>query len=366
MKPQIIFIINCITQRRCLKRVQEFMDNGYEVSVYGFERKDEKLYNGNAIQYELLGCISNEMSFANRLKYVYDAVKPIFRKHGKRDVIYYIFSLDIALSCMPMLRGVRYIYEESDMMHTYVGNRYVRNILESFDKYIIRKSLRSVLTSAGFAEYHWGTKWPQNVSLITNRLDKDIVNYPVIAKQPLDMQHLHIGFVGMVRSDSVCKLAEILLNRITGCEVHFYGDIPANFESLCTPLRQYPNCYFHGKFRNPDDLPEMYANMDVLLSTYDARSVNVQYAEPNKLYEAMYFETPIVVSSGTFLARKVQTMGIGFEVDVHNPESVDQLIAEMNHQAITDRIAVLKRFNKKESINTNEAFFATLESAYAV
>ena len=32
-RPKIVFVLNAITITRCQKRVQEFIDNGYEVDV---------------------------------------------------------------------------------------------------------------------------------------------------------------------------------------------------------------------------------------------------------------------------------------------------------------------------------------------
>lgn len=361
MKPKIVFIINCISQGRCLKRVQEFIDNGYEVVVYGFERSRISLYNTQGIDCKVLGCITEEMSFLRRLQYVRMCVREVFCLHGTNDVLYYIFSLDIALSCYQWLKKNKYIYEESDMMHTYVGNKIVRNTLEFLDKLIIRKSLRSVLTSSGFAEYHWGNNIPQNVSIITNRLDKDILKYPIMSSKRVDIEHLRIGFVGMIRSDSVCILAEEFLKRFRNCEVHFYGVIPELFEGFCEPLKVYPNYYFHGKFKNPEDLPKIYSNIDILLSTYNAKSVNVQYAEPNKLYEAMYFQTPIIVSRGTFLERKVKELGIGFSVDVFDSQSVNMLIDQLTQERLTEVTKKISKIDKKDSINVNEQFFTDLE-----
>ena len=41
-KKKIVFILNNVTITRCLKRVGEFIDNGYDVDVYGFEKLGEE------------------------------------------------------------------------------------------------------------------------------------------------------------------------------------------------------------------------------------------------------------------------------------------------------------------------------------
>lgn len=36
---KIIFIINIILNQRCIKRINEFIENGYDISAYSFVRE---------------------------------------------------------------------------------------------------------------------------------------------------------------------------------------------------------------------------------------------------------------------------------------------------------------------------------------
>lgn len=63
MRPKIVFIINSITQPRCLKRVQEFIDHGYEVAVYGFERKGNNIAKSTLFPVHSLGEIDNKTPY---------------------------------------------------------------------------------------------------------------------------------------------------------------------------------------------------------------------------------------------------------------------------------------------------------------
>ncbi len=38
MKRKIVFITGALSQPRIIKRINSFIDNGYEVEVYGFDR----------------------------------------------------------------------------------------------------------------------------------------------------------------------------------------------------------------------------------------------------------------------------------------------------------------------------------------
>ena len=57
--------------------------------------------------------------------------------------------------------------------------------------------------------------------------------------------------------------------------------------------------------------------------------MNVKYAEPNKLYETIFFRRPIIVSSGTFLASKVKKLGIGYDADAYSEANVCNLVRQI-------------------------------------
>ena len=114
--------------------------------------------------------------------------------------------------------------------------------------------------------------------------------------------------------------------------------------------------HFHGKFKTPEDLPAIYSQLDLVLSTYDTDSDNVRYAEPNKLYEAIYFETPIVVSSNTFLSKKVKELGVGFELDV-NRENVESFISSLTIDKISQVKEKIKLYPKDFAIDDVSILF---------
>ena len=84
--------------------------------------------------------------------------------------------------------------------------------------------------------------------------------------------------------------------------------------------------------------------------SYDtAESVlNNRVALPNKLYEAMYFRVPIIASKGTYLAERVMTAGVGYEIDCGSVEQIRHILVTHPGRAQ----------------NFDEAFKALPEEAY--
>lgn len=359
--PKIVFIINSISSQRCIKRVEEFIAHGYAVEVYGFSRKMEMYSKPKHFSIEVIGEFDNSMSFIKRIPILRKGIRKVLQKYRyDKDVVYYLFQLDVALVFKMIDRGNRYIYEESDLAHTYIANNIVRRILEFVDKQIIRKSLLTVFTSEGFLMYHYGKSVPTNVCIIANRLTPLVETMEKVAKRSSEGK-LKIGFVGVPRFKSVVNFARTFCSNFPDYEFHIYGEVKGVQEGNFSVLRKFSNCFFHGAFRNPDDLPVIYSNLDLVLSTYDVEYENVRYAEPNKMYESIYFETPIIVSHGTFLEKKVKELGIGYCVDPMNEQAIVELVNEITCESLQSKIQCCKAIDKRKCLNLNEGFFAKLE-----
>lgn len=360
---KIVFIVNSLQNQRCIKRINEFIASGADVEVYAYTRQEES-YSNYSFPLKVLGVIERQGSYAHRFPLLYKSIKKAIRDRKETATdIYYLFGLDIAMVFRLLNRRNRFVYEESDLVHTYVGNGLLRNILDNIDKRIIKDSYRTVFTSEGFAEYHFGSKWPENVVIIPNKLNPSIfkLNYNITKIQSEDT--VKIGFVGKPRFKSVISFAKTLCSISDKFEFHIYGGPILEEVDGFKQLEQYKNYFYHGPFKNPDDLPEIYSSIDIVLSTYDVEFENVKYAEPNKIYEAMFFNTPIIVSTGTFLAKKVVKLGVGFALDPLNNREVKHFLEDLTHQELKEKVKNCRRVDKKELIDSNSTFIHHLIKA---
>ena len=359
-KMKVVFILNNITITRCLKRVCEFKDHGYEVDVYGFKKENEEEYAcPKGFTLSVLGTFSQEQSYFDRLKVYYRSLRPLFEKYKKQDVVFYYFFFNIAFAARLQCRR-RFIYEESDMPYLSVGNQMIRKWLSRIDKRIIQKSLLTVMTSDGFIDYHFGSERPKNIVVVPNRVNPGLMNLPYTMKLQHDWNHISIAFVGGFRYLSVLNFAEVIGEIFPQHEFHVFGNIISNGERLHALCEKYSNIHFHGKFKNPDDLPRIYGSIDLVLASYDATSINAQYAEPNKMYEAIFFRVPIIVSKGTFLSRKVESLGIGYTINGLNKDDIREFLTSLTKESYENKIKGLNAIPREEAINENPTMFKYL------
>ena len=334
---KVNFILNAL-DGHSYKRIEEFKELGYDIKVYGFDRGLSKQYEG--IQTTILGTFPNAMPYRERIALIYKSLKNLFKHEGKNNnqEIWYYFGLQMAVFCCFLNKNKHYMFEESDMTHLGVNNRLFRWLLEQLNKRIIRKSFLSVFTSEGFLQYHFGSSssFPNNTVVMPNKIHPGILNLPIIPKREAPKEKIRFGFVGFIRYQAVYNMAEVISRLFPEHEFHFFGEVQLkNDEELFYSLKNRSNVFFHGFFKNPEQLPDVYASIDVVVSTYDITSINVKYAEPNKLYESIYFRTPIIVSKDTFLETQVLKYKSGWAVNAFDEESICECVHKIEKEVKT-------------------------------
>ena len=353
---KVVFILESIDAPHILKRINEFIDNHYEVEVYGFKHFREKSLNPpSGFTINVIG----EITLANywlRIAGMIKGIRKVLKMTKGQDVLYYLPSLDVAMF-FRLFSSADYVFEECDLKHTYVSSRFVQNILEKIDKRIIRKSVVSAFTSEGLVKYHFGNNPPSNICYVFNRLNASILSLPIPEKREVNIDCIKFAFVGKATFKATFAFAKHIVENYKNHEMHFYGTADSRYDSLVNELSAHSNFYMHGRFSNPDDLPGIYKGIDIVFALYDVDSINVLYAEPNKLYEAMYYRKPIIVSTGTYLAEKVQRLGIGFDINAMEPDNIDAFVAGLSKDLLNEKISNAEKIDRREAVNNNSTLF---------
>lgn len=365
---KIVFILSAIEAVHAIKRIDEFIDNGYEVEVYGFSRESTKngcleINSNIRFKINIIGVFSNEVPYYRRLPIIIKGIRKVISEIKNEDILY-IFGLDLAmyLSFHPR---ITYIYEEADLTYTYLKNKILRRIFKKIDRSIILRSLETVLTSDGFYEYHFENekKKPSNVSIIPNKLNPSVKQLEYNNNKILNINKIRFGFIGGIRFQSIYNFVKVIAEHFPQHEVLLYGVISHTLnDKMISLIDTYPNISYFGRFQNPSDLPDIYNKIDISIGTYDITSDNVKYAEPNKFYESIYFSVPIIVSSETFLSKKVLELGIGAGIDASNQSLIKNFIGNLDINQIDFWKNNINQINKNDCINYNPIFFEKLKS----
>jgi glycosyltransferase involved in cell wall biosynthesis len=351
-KKQIIFLLETISQPRCIKRIKSFISAGYEVEIYGFDRGK---YNQNAKidgqPIHIIGNLKDGIGYFNRALKTQRILIKIIKQHKSRQIIFYSFGFIPTL--LLKLNGFHnYVYEISDLIYGYKKFHWILWFFKFIDRYLIKKSLLTVFTSQGFVNYLTKGINQSNMIVQPNRIVSTIINRnDVINKTNPDNKKLVFSFVGAFRSyNTIFRFARIIGENYPNFEFHFYGESFLTIDAK-NISDKYDNVQLFGPFNNPEDLPLIYNNIDIVVACYDTNDLNEKILEPNKLYEALFFKKPIIASKNTFFAERVAHFGCGFAIDASSDENICNFLDSINQQDLVDIIANIDKIPLSEIVD---------------
>lgn len=136
-----------------------------------------------------------------------------------------------------------------------------------------------------------------------------------------------VGWIGGVRYKEQMKM---MLNAVDELDckalVAGYEKEPIEISPLC---ESNPRVERIGMYNYDAEAASLYGKCSMIYAVYDATKINEQIALPNKLYEAVYCELPIVVSKNTYLAKVVEEWDVGMAVDCTSQSEITAALKKL-------------------------------------
>jgi len=315
---KIILITPTASQPRYHKRVTQFAA-GCNVIVFAFSRGyyDENIFPAK-IPFVSLGKIKDGKYF-RRLFRVIAAVFMI-RTHlrDRENCFYYAMSFD----CMIIARlcGLKHgFYEIGDLRQAEGFGK----LFAFLEKMLVKRASGLVLTSRYFYHDFYRKKGilpRQRIYIIDNKINQLLANKRPYEKN-ISRGRIVIGVVGLLRYRRPIELLlGFVKKRPESYIIECFGD--GIFRGL---VESYvcENIRYHGSFKNPEELPDIYARLDLNYVVYDNSSKNVRLAIPNKIFESAYFGVPIVCCEGTSVGKMAMEWQIGKTVQIDSKDNFE-------------------------------------------
>ncbi len=151
-----------------------------------------------------------------------------------------------------------------------------------------------------------------------------------------------IGYVGGVRYyEANIKLVRQLANHSRYALQYIGKTYPqCDLRPYCRE-HHIDNVTFCPAFRN-EEKPQLYSKIDLIHSLYGAGNQEVATLLPNRLYDCVLFQRPILVSKRTYLAEIVEQYHLGLALDLDQddvPAALDAYISGFDEAAFTQGCA---------------------------
>ena len=255
--------------------------------------------------------------------------------------------------------NVKIIYEVADL-HRYIVDEQKDILHKLVKKYLLHEDRRLansyellIETSEAYYNTYFKDFVPKEKVLYMPNIP-DLSVYDSYKKK--HGGEFTVGYIGGVRYK---KQIYNLIEAAKKCKVKLliagFEDEPVEIEPIC---KADPDIEWIGRFNYSEQAPLLYGKCDVMYSVYDADMANVRVALPNKLYESVYCEIPIIVAKGTYLAEVVHKWGVGIAVDHKASDELIRAIDDLKNKVYLNQLIKNCSSHKEilSSANPDESF----------
>lgn len=333
----ILFFLSHQPNPRFIKQIN-YLAEYNQVSVFFFNRSilpDLSANIAESVTYLSVGEIASSGRYLSRVRAYVKALGVLWR-HRKRihsDVVI-VNNIDVLLleKLLQLLkfRAAPIVLEVSDLLQYAFGRNVLAWIFRTIDQIIVRLFVdRLIVTSKKYYDVYYSKFFRRPYLVLENKPLRRSV--PSRIERQSRSKPTIIGVVGLLYQAAPLRALFDAVKDDDSVEVHIHGrlyetqDTRALIEGYCAAQS---NVIFKGEYDFFRDAASIYGGLDILYISYDTaeRYQNNRIALPNKLYEAMYFQVPIVASKGTYLAERVMDSVIGYAIDCGSVEQISGII----------------------------------------
>ena len=331
-----MFVISHFPDPRINKRLQVTKEIGQTALVF-WDRKTVKIWDIIHLDVENIK-IDVTANYTNPLKRIFPTFKFAYKalKHIKRlkPKCLYVANVDMLMIAKIYSFGRKnkpnIIYEIADLNKLIADEQKgllgkgARKILTYLERHLCKEISILIVTSEKFFENYYSNFIPKSKLLFMPNVP-DLRVFENYSRKKTG--RFTIGFIGAVRYKNQMKM---LINVAEKCNVDilFAGaGLDNEIEVIC---KEKSFVSYYGKYNYDKEISNLYEKVDCVYAVYDADLNNVKIALPNKLYESIYCELPIIVSKCTYLAELVEKMNVGVAVSHKDSQDLINVLIKLS------------------------------------
>lgn len=337
---ELVFFCPDVTDASTLKRVQQFTDHGYRVTVFGFRRHRYNSEYQPTWPHVPLG-FTSDGRYGQRLGALLRAIPTIIarRRLLKEASAYYARNIDqlvlailarfISSSKAPL------IYEVLDIPQILIGDGFASRLIRAVERMCLRSTRLLVLSSPGFhrAFYDAVQKYRGDWFLLENKLHPSITRRRTLpTREGQGQRPWVVGYVGLIRGQETFDLITRLAERLRGRVIFKFRGVlttvdQARFDDA---LARHPNIVYGGPYLPHNDLEDIYGEVDFAWALdLEHTDHNSRWLMPCRFYEAGYFGVPCLGVQGFEVGSMLERHRIGWTFDEPLEESLVRFFEEL-------------------------------------
>lgn len=350
----LVYFCPEVTDASTVKRAQQFIDHGFDVNVFGFDRKRYNADYRPEWPHVLLGKTADGR-YLQRVRALLGALPALFANRDRYAgaSVYYARNID-QLSLALLARWIAgnrgaVVYEVLDIPPILMSGGIAPALLRWFERRCLRRVDLLALSSPAFHRNYYdavqGHRGPW--FLVENKLHPSIAHAtrPAVQRPVRDGRPWVVGYFGLIRGEETFALITRLAERLEGrVEFRFRGALTTvDGGTFDAAMKSHPNMSYGGPYQPHDDLEVMYRDVDFAWAIdLEHTDHNSRWLLPCRFYEAGYFGVPCLAVRDFEVGTMVERHGIGFTFDAPLEDRLVRFFEEMTverYRAVGDQLA---------------------------
>ncbi len=341
MKRIIVSITNDIsTDQRVEKVCNTLYNAGYEILLIGRNNKNSKPINRNYKTRRI-----NILFKKSFLFYVEFNIKLFFILLFSKKNILLSNDLDTLLAnyLVSVLQRKKLVYDSHELfpeIPELVNRPFVKSFWSSLEKIILPKLKNTYTVCESIAKFY-DARYQTNFKTIMNLPAKKEIN---VHKFPFDYNDqkiiLYQGAINIGRGlELIIETMQFLNNCIL--VIIGDGDIFMELQQEVQSKKINDKVYFLGR-KSPIELHHLTPLADLGISIEEDLGLNYKYALPNKIFDYIQAEVPILVSDLPEMKKVVLDHKVGEIVINRNPQRLANQIEKIFHNNYSKALKTAK------------------------
>jgi len=336
-KVLITFLGNINYDTRCKNLFDTFSANNFDVEFIGFDWLT-KGFTETRGDVSIIKLKKGFLSLSFYLKFIWHLKLKLITTKAAIIFAEDIYTLPFAVIFGKLKRAK--IYYDSRELFGYLAGLKEKKIKQAFwkwtEKFFIRKADYVIVTGpmdGEFLKKEYGIK---KIILLRNlpRYYKLTLQLDLRSHLNIDKAKKIILYQGVLLKGRGIEKVFTVLKELPN---HVFviaggGEYEEHYQKLAEQMNLTDQIFFLGKLTQ-EDLPQVTASVDIGVSLIENLSTSYYYALPNKLFEYIMAEVPVIVSNLPQMKAVVEKYDVGFAVDIDNKAELITAIKKLSEDS---------------------------------
>lgn len=320
---------------------------GFEVNASAFKRDYHKGRVPDC-HVNYLGTLGKGR-YARRL-WTYIRTIPLLRTQTRHSDVIYAFGLDLALLALicNLTRKKVLVLEVGDIRRIQVRQNWQGRVMRLVSQWLYHHCNLLIVTAKEFATDYYSAGKPPPVPylVIENKLEMGEAKLKNSATEPLQSEAiLRIGYFGLLRSEwSYAVLGEYARRNPDSVRILVAGAVQEGQQSF-EDFISLQNVEYFGPYKSPQDLPELYGQVDLVWGCYpepeplDAKPNPAwtwaqSVCRSNRFYESCYYRVPVISMANSGDGKVVDACTLGPVLSSDHYEYIEARLNSITRQSM--------------------------------